>query len=342
MSNISEQKTASQELYLLDVIGKFGNFVWMAGRKIYNLFDRLLRQMGRLLRFFVRKTLWIAASLVVTFVVNEFMDEETSRNYENTMSIKMNLIENAEVLNFVKLLTNVAAGDSAWMRILNLPAYKYAKSINSITPCWGIDFNYDTIVDVIDVSGKYNQPRQWDTLMPPSMIVRNRFYIVSVVSLKSAVPFIQQGLTERIRTDPYLMAQAEVTRKKIAAQISDYKHQIRLLDSLQRQEYFSPKDDARISKMLLKQQGQLLVFQEKDQRLLHTRAIALRDSCLALEARLLLPEMEIIADSACIEKSSIKTYSIWLFILLGIAAAIIWDNRRWLIAQIFSPFRKQE
>jgi hypothetical protein len=337
MSNFPE-KNETKELDLLDIIGKVGSFFWLSVRKLYNTFKKLFILLWWMITYCLQKTLWIVAFIAGMFIVNLIKGKDTSLKYEHTIMVKA-LTNNIELHDFVnQSFSGIAPGDSIWKQVLNLPTYDIAKKIVSINAYWGIDYNYDKIVDIIDVKNKYNLPLKWDTLMAPSMIVNDRFFIVAIVTDKTIIPYIRNGIEEKIYGNNAFRTNTLIRRQEINASIEGVKYQITILDSLQKHEYFlSNQDNDRKTKLFMQAQGQVISFTERDQRLLHEEALLLRQRLITFESQSQMLDLEIGEGDVPKQIVSIRQYSYLMAILFALLAAIVWDYRKRLLRHIRRP-----
>jgi hypothetical protein len=255
--------------------------------------------------------------------------------------IKMNMLNNSLTKEYVNSLTNAAPCDSVWKDAIGLPNYDIAKQILSVKAYWAVDYNYDGVIDAVDNKNKYNHPVKWDTIMAPGVLVRDRFYVILTSNAPTTVQYVSKGIEEKIRNNPYLKTELEIQRNAIIARIQETDYQIKMLDSLQRYEYFSKsrENGRNATQLFMQPQGQMIEFQEKDQRILHSEALALQDARIALKTQLESPEMEVISDDVGILVKRIKySFAIMTMFWLALLVAVFWDNRRWVLQQILSPF----
>ncbi|MDR3329433.1 MAG: hypothetical protein LBS63_04930 [Prevotellaceae bacterium] len=347
-TNPSAKGGASEkEISLEDIIGK-SKFVFvqigLLFKWLLHLVEWLLHLVEWLFLFGVRKSLWFIGFVFVGFIVSYATYKAAKPAYSSLMVTRMNVLDNAFAIKFINELGTSAHDSAEWNQLLSLPD-TMGKHVVSINAYWGVDYNGDGIMDFIDFKRTFNRPRTTfeDTTY---VLLTDVFYIQALVYNIDVLPYISQAIVEKINNNPHVLKQNAVRKAQTQAKIDEINHQIKLLDSLQRYEYFIKpgKHDSKSNNSYSTQiQGQLMVFTEKEQRLYHNDVLQLYTARLELERQLEFQEpMTVIRDinsSTLLETNftSYATKGIIVSFSLALLWALLWDNRKWLTKKIVEP-----
>jgi hypothetical protein len=351
----------ARERDFLDIMEKIGDFFAIIGKLIGVLFKNIAKLFGVILVWILHKIIWFVLFMSVAVAVGVLFYKTQRLTYRVTLTASMIIMDNLTAVDFInKLGSSAIPGDKAWTRLLNLPDTSYAQYIESVGAYWGVDYNQDGVMDVIDIDNRYNVARKVDTLPDEIQILRDKFYIVAKIYDKRVLPYIGRGIVDKISNNAYIKRQNEIQRASMQARLTAVNYQAKMLDSLQRYEYFTRlKESGKQSNNLIMQaNGQMIEFTEKDQRLLHKEALLLQEERINLEARLARPDVIKIIELGELEgfehdedmgemgelDSKLSDYLMQVALIAFLFAAalgLIWDYRRWLRNNIGSMSKKK-
>ncbi|GHU96975.1 hypothetical protein FACS1894156_8470 [Bacteroidia bacterium] len=347
----------NDEIDLADVLGKFGAFAWRAAQQLGKAIRYLCKVVGVVLMFMLRNILWLGIAGVLGLVMS-YMSYTSHKGgggatYRSDMVARMNVETNDFAVKFINDFGRSASTPQRWKTLLNLPDTILARQVVSINAYWGVDYNGDKIMDVIDIKRQYNKAVWRDSgYVGEYTILSDRFYVVMVTKSAEVVPYIEKAIKDKINNNPALLRQKEVDKNAIKTQIADIDYQIKTLDSLQRYEYFSKSKEGKrnSTSLLLQTQGQIVEFTERDQRLLHKEVLELQKERLKWVTKLQSVEQEDIIEilqsptDVLIQEISFSNFSVSILLsfLIGMTVILlVVRNRKWLF-QLWFPKSKVE
>ncbi|MDR1226650.1 MAG: hypothetical protein LBK47_07100 [Prevotellaceae bacterium] len=317
----NNQKDSANEIDLLEVLGK----VWHWVERIVQI----------VFVFFVRKSLWFISFIAVILIGDYITYKATKPLYYTVMTAKMNVLDNAFAINHInELNASATSGPEFWMAEFNLPDTAIAKHINFIGGYWGVAFSKQRdYAEAVDFKGNYAR----DTVN--NRRIEDRFYVAVKVYNKDVQPYLTKGVVDNICNNQFAQEQNNLRKAQLQERISELSRQIRVLDSLQRYEYFLK--DAKVAKP---SGGQLMVLAEKEKTLYHNEILKLYSERQKLERELQLnPDPVTVIQgfgvTSQLEVKFIDTakQAVVFGFFLALIAALVWDNRKWLIEKIVKP-----
>jgi hypothetical protein len=336
---------ADNEVDLSEVMGKIGNLLWRLGERLVWLVKiillALLRVVSVCLAFLVRNFWWFVGTGAVALLLVFVMNKVQKPYYRADLVARMNVGDNPFAVKYINDLGHSANSDTAWVQVLGIPDTGLSKKIKSIGASWGVDYNGDGVMDVIDIKDTYNRKVVRDSGWTDEFsVLRSRFYIVVNMYSSDVLPYVAQCIIDKFNTNPYLIKEKELSIAAIESSIDAIDRQITLLDSLQRYEYFiRSKEEGKSSQrknLFIQPQGQMIEFSDHDQRLLHNEALPLYNSRVALQANLKriqeTPMIELMQDGTgvMIRQSNLKQLVLVnfgaLFVLLVLF--LLWKENR--------------
>jgi hypothetical protein len=349
---------ADNEVDLSEVMGKIGSFLWRAGERLFWLIkiilQALLRVVSTCFAFVVRSFWWFVGVSAVALLLVVVMNKTQKVYYRSDIVAHMNVGDNPFAVKYINDLGNSANSDTAWVQVLGIPDTGLSKKIKSIGAFWGVDYNGDGVMDVIDIKNQYNRRVVRDsTWIDEFWVLRDRFYIVVNLYSSDVLPYVAQGIVDKFNTNPYLIKEKELSIAAIESNIDAIDRQITLLDSLQRYEYFTlskeeDKNTQRKKNLFIQPQGQMIEFTDRDQRLLHNEALPLYNSRVTLQAQLKriqeTPMIELMQDGTgvMIRQSNLKKIVLVNFgvLYLLLTLFLLWKENRQRLREYTASVKK--
>lgn len=329
----------------MEVLGKTGGALGKAGRKLLDLCKSLYAFAEKLFVYGVQKSLWFVTFIMVALILSYVWYKAAKPVYSSIMVAQVNVLDNAFAIDFVNGLGRSATQPAEWQKIFNLPDTVLAQQISSVGAYWGIDYTMDGAMDMVDFNNKFSRPQKDSVYFR----IPDKFYVRAMVYDREVLPYITKGIVEKFSSNQFVRQQNELRKAQLKERIVELSYQIRLLDSLQRYEYFikpSKSSKADKSNMVAQTQGQMMIFTEKDQRLYHGDILSLHNERLSLEHQLqrsepvtVLQDIDVAPSMETTYMSLAKPMAIYAF-LLAIVCALVWDNRRWWMDKIFHSQKK--
>jgi hypothetical protein len=267
------RKQTSDEIDLLELFRK-------TGQKINQFFSWVLRTFFLTVIFFWRNALYLIGFVILGALIGYGYSKTQRKYYSSDMEAQTNAVNAAEIISYINTLNDFTSeGNKDGLRnYLNL-SDTLIESIKDIKAFWIVDENKDGIGDYVDFKEHFNIN---DTT---KRRLSNRFSVKVDVFDNTVFEEVKKGIYNYIDRNPYVASINENRKKRIRELISKTDEELIKLDSLQKYEYFednlSPESD----------QGQMLIWNEKDIRLLHNEIINLYKDRQDLERELeLFPE----------------------------------------------------
>jgi hypothetical protein len=226
--------------------------------------------------FLIRKSLWLAGFILLGACIAFIFYKNSQQYYTSTMIARANVLSNSYVIDYIKQF--LGTKDSlTFAHTLNIPV-SAAKHILNCNAFFGIDTDGDGNVDYVDVNNSF----RFDSKDTIKRKVPKIFYLKLTVAETSVFPVISEGLIAALKNNPHFVAQNEVRIAHLKEKITGLETQYRLLDSLERFDYFESE------KLTKRNTGQVLVLNEKERHLYHEPLIKLHDSILLYKQELAL------------------------------------------------------
>lgn len=267
------RKQTSDEIDLLELFRK-------TGQKISQFFTWILRTFFLTILFFWRNALYLIGFFVIGGLLGYGYSRITREYYSSDMEAQTNAVNAAEIIMYVNTLHNFTSeGNTEGLsKYLNLDE-DIINSIKDIQAFWIVDENKDGIGDYVDYMHNFNIR---DTTQRR---LNNRLNVKVDVYDNTIFEDLKEGLYNYIDRNPYFASINENRKKRIRELINKTDEELLKLDSLQKYEYFEDNLSRESNK------GQMLIWNEKDVRLLHEEIIKLYKDRQSLEQELeLFPE----------------------------------------------------
>ena len=303
--------------------------LWSLLKKIW---DACYSGISKLLLYLLRKGLWIIASMVIGVGFCLYLSSTSKKYYSSTVQMRSN-VNSALIIRQIDVLNDLIKSNKReeLALILQLPV-GVVKEVKRIRGLYAIDANRDGYPDYADFDEKIKNNPQDTTLKKTDRY----FYLNLEVYSDVIFPNIARTLKTYIGENEFVKREDDILRLQKKELLNEVKKQVALLDSFQRVEYFDKSRQTHGSQ-------NLFMLGDKSQQLYHTDYIALYNKQQEIEQDLELNDdiITVIQDFPPLSTPEnrltryIKNY-VWIFMLLGLASAILWDNRKFLISNIFS------
>lgn len=323
-NEIPTGRHATDEIDLLELFNRMG-------RSIVRVTLWMLEQVKRFIILLIRKSLWIAFFGITGLVIAYLLYTNSQRYYASEMTAISNSVNSTYIVNSVNLLNDLFKENN------NKIASEYLQlnieetnKIKSIQAYFGIDVNHDKIPDYIDYENDYN-PKDTSIKRLPDY-----FYVRIEVFDEGIFPKVRDGIINYINRNPFVISNNNERIRQNNILINAIELEIRKLDSLQKLEYFE------LPQIEKSRNGSMVVLNEKDRKLYDNRIINLKKDKLDLEEenRLYRDPITVIQDFTPLSKAEnpyMRYAKFWgiIFALLGFVLSLVWQNRKWIIKQIF-------
>jgi hypothetical protein len=265
--------------------------------------------------FLIRKSLWLVGFVLIGGCVAFLFYKASDRYYTSTMMAQANVLTNNYVIDYVNQLGEIK-DPLVRARVLNT-SIADSKHVAGINAFYGIDTNNDGVPDYINTE----TISRTDTSLRR---VPRIFYVRVTVSEESIFSTISGRLIERLKSNPHLVEQNKVRVAQMHERIAELEGQYRMLDSLERYEYFNSE------RITQKSTGQIFVLNEKLRQLYHEPLLSLRSSIMEIQQDLALRSepITVIQDFSALSVADnpfmfyVKRW-VTIFLLLGIIFLII-------------------
>jgi len=294
------------------------------GQKIGQLFTGFLRFILLSILFLWRNALIILAFVVVGGLAGFGISRMARPYYSSDMIAQINTTNVSEMMNYINDLHELCNENNYQVLSEYLQLSKaVAEKIKDINAYWIIDENKDGVGDYVDFKNKYSLR---DTTQRR---IQSRFNLNVEVFDISGFTDVKKGLYNYVSANPYLNSLNENRKKRIRELIVQTEEEMLKLDSLQKYEYFKKET------LPPEERGQMLIWNEKEVRLLHPDIINLFRQKQSLERDLeLYPEViTVIKDFtplSQVENPVMKYILKWglIFGILGVILKFFFDQRK--------------
>ncbi|UCG28699.1 MAG: hypothetical protein JSV24_04900, partial [Bacteroidales bacterium] len=256
----------------------------------------------------------------------------TKRFYSSDMIAQINATNAGEMMSHINDLHNLCreGNYNVLSEYLKLDS-NIAVKIKDINAFWIIDQNKDGIGDYVDYQNDFDLNDTSHTR------ISNRFNLQVEVYDNTGFMDVTEGLYNYVAANPYLTNLNENRKRRIKELIVQVDEELLKLDSLQQYEYFKNEPERE------KTDGQMLIWNEKELKLLHPDLIQLFRLKQQYEKELeIFPDViTVIKDFtplAQVENPKSSYIIRWaiVFVIIGIVAKFIFDQRK-NINKIINP-----
>ena len=296
----------------------------ITGKKIGQLFTGLFRFILLTILFFWRNAILFALIVIVGGAFGFLRYKTTKRYYSSDMIAQINATNAGEMMSHINDLHNLCreGNYNVLSQYLKLDS-NIAVKIKDINAYWIIDQNRDGIGDYVDYRNDF------DLNDTSQARISNRFNLQVEVYDNTGFQNVTEGLYNYVAANPYLTNLNENRIRSIQELIDQIDEELLKLDSLQQYEYFKNKLERD------KTDGQMMIWNEKELKLLHPDLIQLFRQKQQYER-----ELEIFPDVITVIKDFTplaqvenpkSTYVIrWaiIFGIIGIVTKFIFDRRK--------------
>jgi hypothetical protein len=316
-SELNNRPQTTDEIDLLELFGK----MWQGFKNGVNWLINLILKFFLLL---IRKSLWIISFGIIGLIVGYVLYINTKRFYSSEMTAISNSVDNAYIVNSINLLNDLFKEKNYPIaaNYLDIDTAK-AKQIKSIEAFYALDYNKDSIPDLIDYDKTYNPKDTSIKRMEDFFVIRLEVFNERVFT--SA----RDGIINYINRNKFITENNEERLRQNSALIESLKSEIKKLDSLQKVEYFE------LPMMQKANTNQMVVLNEKDRKLYHNDKLRLEEKLLKIEKDMTINRepITIVQDFTPLSKAE-NPYSKYaknfglLFAILGFILSIIWQYKR--------------
>jgi hypothetical protein len=316
----------NDEIDLIEVFQKIGN-------GFLNLFNKIFNLLYQVLLFFIRRAILIGIIIIIALSIGVYKYKTSPRYYSSTLEAHSNAMSSIDMINYINNLHGLfKEGNKQGIHEKLGLDIETSESVKDIKAYKAIDFNKDGIPDLID----YNE----DYETSDSIISRSRFIVKVEVLNQESFPVIQESLLKYIDQNQYIKERNIIRKRQLNELISKLDYEISALDSLQKSEYFTKKEEPNTKA------GQILIMNEKATQLYHSQIMGLYKEKQKLEETLELrtEPITIIQDFSTlsvIENNLMSYLKFWgiVGIVLGILFSIFIENRK-SIGRLISDSKK--
>ena len=294
------------------------------GQKISQFFTGLLRFVLLTILYLWKNALIIIAFAIVGSLAGFGISKMAKPYYSSDMIAQINATNVSEMMDHINDLHELCLenNNTVLTEYLKL-GEKVAEKIKDINAYWIIDENKDGVGDYVDYKNNF------DLRDTTQRRIQNRFVLKVEVYDITGFNDVKEGLYNYVSSNPYLNSLNENRKKRIRELITTTEEEMLKLDSLQKFEYFKPEPSS------AEERGQMLIWNEKELKLLHPDLITLFRQKQNLERDLeLFPEViTVIKDFTPllqVENPTMKYIRKWglIFGVMGIILKFFFDQRK--------------
>ncbi|KPK84751.1 MAG: hypothetical protein AMS27_09100 [Bacteroides sp. SM23_62_1] len=309
--------THKDEIDLLELFRRMG-------QKIGQFFTGLLRFILLTILYFWKNALILLGFVVVGGFAGFGISKMAMPYYSSDMIAQINTTNVSEMMAYINDLHELCKenNNEVLSEYLQLTV-EVAEKIKDINAFWIIDQNKDGVGDYVDYRNKY------DLRDTTQRRIQNRFDLQVEVYDITGFNDVKKGLYNYVTINPYLNSLNENRKKRIRELIAETNNEILKLDSLQKYEYFKKELSAPEEK------GQMLIWNEKETRLLHPDLIGLfrQKQSLERDLELFSEVITVVKDFtplSQVENPVMKYIKKWglYFGVLGVILKFLFDKRR--------------
>jgi len=243
-------KQNPEEIDLLYLFIKLGEFI---KRSVLSL----IRFIGSILVFFLRKWYYFAIAIILTVISAFVLSKVTDSYYHSHLVLRSNAAHNQPIMSYLDKLGEYATAKnySALSKELKM-SIEDAGALKALETFWYYDIGEDGIFDGIDTDRKF--------LSDTSITMVDSVFSVRVEVYNSDIlEPLEKGMVDYLEAIPFLNALNNQRLSDLGAQLSQIEYEIEKLDSLQKREYYTNSDDLR------QKEGQIIFSSENDVRIYH-------------------------------------------------------------------------
>ncbi len=314
------RKQTSDEIDLLELFQKTGNTFKKFVTWLWELFLRITV-------FFVRKSPYLIAFIILGFFVALLKFKTSERFYSSDMILRSNSVSNADMIAHINKLRFYGEEDNklALAQSLNLDSVEVENLID-IQAFWIIDRNRDGIPDIVDDRNRYNE----DTTVTH---MSSRFDVRVKTMHPQSLNKVRDGILHHINTNQYFEKINRIRLIQLRERIAKTETELSELDSLQNYKYFEERQKGKFS------EGQMVFLNEQETKLFHGSVFDLYGSKQSLDRELdIYSEIVTVLDDftppAQPENSylNIAKTRVILFFVLGLIFMVVLSFRKELIS----------
>lgn len=311
------KKQTSDEIDLLELFRKTGNKFKEFVTWLWELFLRITV-------FFIRKSPYLIAFIILGFLVALLKFKTSDRFYSSDMILRSNSVSNADMIAHINKLHFYGEEDNkqALAQSLNLDSAE-VENLVDIEAFWIIDRNRDEIPDLVDDRNRYNE----DTTVTH---MSSRFDVRVKILQPQSLDKVRNGILHHINTNQFFEKINSIRLRQLRERIAKTETELSELDSLQNYKYFEERQKGKFS------EGQMVFLNEPETRLFHGSVFELYQSKQNLDRELdIYSEIVTVLDDftppAQPENSYLNIAKTWVirFFIIGILLVLIlsfWGN----------------
>ena len=314
------QQRANDEIDLLELFNKMGKGI---KRLFINIWDIFLK----VTVFFIRKSPYLIAFIILGFLVALLKFKTSDRFYSSDMILRSNSVSNADMIAHINKLRFYGEEENkqALAQSLNLDSAE-VENIVAIEAYWIIDINRDEIPDLVDDKNRYNQ----DTSVTHMV---SRFDVRVKTLQPQSLDKVKDGILHHINTNQFFEKNNRIRLIQLRERIAKTETELSELDSLQNYKYFEERQKGKFS------EGQMVFLSEQETKLYHESVFELYGSKQSLDRELdIYSEIVTVLDDftppAQPENSYLIIAKTWviLFFILGLIIVVVLSFRKELIS----------
>jgi len=314
------QPRANDEIDLLELFNKMGKGI---KRLFINIWDIFLK----VTVFFIRKSPYLIAFIILGFLVALLKFNTSDRFYTSDMILRSNSVSNADMIAHINKLHFYGQEDNmpALAKSLNLDSSEVANLVD-IQAFWIIDRNRDGIPDLVDDRNRYDQ----DTSVTH---MSSRFDVRVKAKQLQDLDTIRQGILHHINTNQFFEKINTIRLIQLRERIAKTATELSELDSLQNYKYFEERQKGEFS------EGQMVFLNEPETKLYHGSVFELYGSKQSLDRELdiysdIVTVLDNFTPPAQPENSYLSIAKTWVIIcfLLGLIIVVVLSFRKELIS----------
>jgi hypothetical protein len=248
-----KNKTSNQEeIDLLYIFVKLGEF-------LKNALVELIRLIGSILVFLLRKSLYFVLAILLTILAAVLINRISEPIYHSQLIMRSNASSNQSIMSHVTKLGEYAeAGNFAALSKKLELSIEEASEIKRIESFWYYDIGDDGIIDGIDIREKFIS----DTSITK---IDSLFSLQVQVTKIDILEKLESNMVHFLESNDFLQALNKQRLADLEGQMAQIDYEILKLDSLQKREYFTNPDELR------QKEGQIVFTSENVVRMYHNQ-----------------------------------------------------------------------
>lgn len=300
----------------------------------------LLAKVGTVVKnsliYLLRRSLLLFTFIIVGCAYCIFQSEGDKKYYSSTVQFRSKNVNCALIISQIDALDGLLnEGKYEEVALILQVPKEELESIKSIKGLYALDANRDKYPDYAD-ENEYVKKSPRDTTLGK---MNDYFYLRLDVYSDKIFASISKSLKEYINRNEFLKRENDFALIQQEEMLKKLKDQVALLDSFQKIEYFD-KNKAQSST------GQQLYFNDQ-KRLYHNDYLALyRQLQEAEKEQDLYSEIITLTQDfppLTTPENSLLFYlkkHVWKFLLFGFLVVLFWDNRKFIISNVFGKKKK--